>query len=288
MTRLIATAATAPLGLQDFMREVEHTVRPEDLDSVAAAAPLLGRLATDRELVLRHLNPRLANYFNDKTTASAQSIPLGAANGCTLRANVWPTEEDLRAGRMVQLAQPYFLAQDQASHLLSAGFYGPGYQLDTFRYDEASVVGYAGEPVRLHALESAAVAIGRAVLVAAGEVMVRRPPPALSITLDLVVPAAQRGERRQFDLVRSELQHRAGTPQAIRASIVQLASAVGDDTTAELLLRLSREHSCPRTRLAAFQALTRLRPADAAEIWRSAATDPAPLVQRAAAAHAAA
>jgi hypothetical protein len=276
---------TEPLPLPDFLLLAEQCIDPSNPHSLGDVATALCRLAADPQLVLRHFNPRAEKQLIDKATASAQSIPLGSFKGCTLRANVWPTEHDLRDGRMVQTAFPYYLAQDQPTHLLSAGFYGPGYELDTYTYDAAAVVGYAGEPVRLEAPRNHVVAGGRAVLVPAGEVIVRRPPPALSITLDLLVPAPlpMGSEPRQFDLVKGELQERAGTMPAIRASIVALAALAGDGLIIELLQRLTREHGCPRTRLAAFEALARLQPADASDCWARAARDSAALVRHTAA-----
>ncbi len=287
MSYEIDAVASEAMALQDFLQLAEQAIVPADPHSLAHVATALCRLAADQQLVLRHFNPRVEQYLADKATASTQSIPLGTFNGCMLRANVWPTEQDLREGRMVQTAYPYYVAQDQPFHLLSAGYFGPGYALDTYRYDETTVAGYAGEPVRLEAPRSHIVAAGRAVLVPAGDVIVRRPPPTLSVTLDLVVPAPvpMGSEPRQFDLVKGELQARAGTMPAIRASIVDLAARAGDEHTVELLQRLTREHGCPRTRLAAFESLARLRPADASESWARAAQDSAALVRHGATQH---
>ena len=61
-----------------------------------------------------------------------------------------------------------------------------------------------------------------------------------------------------------------------------MAAQVGNGNTQQLLYDLSRQHPCRRTRLAAYQSLAQLNPADAGPIWESACRDREPLLVHAA------
>jgi hypothetical protein len=107
------------------------------------------------------------------------------------------------------------------------------------------------------------------------------PPDDLSLSLNLMVatPDVRVREQYFFDTQNSTLvDYPGGVDSTVRASILELAAEVGDDDTRQLLHDLSHAHPCRRTRLAAFQSLAQLSPAEEAQIWEEACRDPEPLV----------
>lgn len=268
--------------VEEVLDAVRRLPERDDPQALATLAPLLGALANDRELIVRQLNRRLTGSVAGGSTRIAQSIPLGAEPGFRLRANIWPSMADLTAGR-VQMAEPsYDVAHDHNFHFLTAACFGTGYITEIYEYDAQAVEGYLGEPVALRFLERTQFRSGFAMLYrGARDVHAQFPPDEVSVTLSLMVepPALQARDQYFFDLQRRTISgYGADTDTARRVDAVTMAGHAGNGETCQLLGDLARRHSCSRTRLAAYEALARLLPLDAQEIWERAANDRAPLV----------
>jgi hypothetical protein len=253
-----------------------------DDGSIAASAPMLRSLANDRDLVVRELNRRIENYLADGAIPSAQSLLLGRGNDFYIRANIWPAVSDMASGRTYEDQFAYNLAHDHNFSFMTVSYLGPGYETEIYEYDYDKVEGYIGEAVDLRFLEKVRFGTGMVMLYRASrDVHVQYAPTELTITLNLMVvrPEVRTRDQFFFDLAsRTIASYPPELATSYRASLLNLAGYLGDGDTQQLLSDVSAQHPCRRTRLTAFEALSRQRPADSASIWTKASEDAAPLV----------
>ena len=286
MALTIACDHTRLVTLDEFIDHVHASVDLEDMDSVAAAAPMFRGLANDRGLVVRQLNRQVKEHFRSDVIPSAQALFLGEGRNFYVRANVWPSDADLASGRVNTDQFTYHMAHDHNYNFMTVAHHGPGYTTDIYEYDYHKVQGYVGEKVDLDFVERVHFTKGMVMLYKAGiDVHTQFPPEELSVTLNLMVatPGVRLQDQYFFDLEQGTiLPHPGELDTSRRISIVRMAGRVGDGDTRELLDELSRRHPCRRTRLAACDSLSELAPADAARTWERACDDPEPLVAHAA------
>jgi hypothetical protein len=265
------------VSLEQFIDHVRADVDLRDMDSVAAAAPMFRGLANDRELVVRRLNRQVKHQFRSQSVASAQVIYLGEGQDFYIRANVWPSDSDIASGRVYQDQFSYNLAHDHNYNFMTVGYHGPGYSTEIYEYDYDELEGRPGETIDFRFLERIHFTTGMVMLYRAGkDVHIQYPPEQLSVTLNFMVSTPEVRVRDQFffDLEsRTLLDYPAELDSSRRISVLKMAAQVGNGDTRQLLDDLSRQHPCRRTRLAAYQALAQLDPAQAGQIWESACKD---------------
>jgi hypothetical protein len=274
------------IAIDEYLERAHRQLDCNDVDSIAASAPLLRSLANDRALVVEKLNERIETFFSGAQLPSVQSLLLGKGNGFYVRANIWPANSDMANGRAYQNQFAYNLAHDHNFTFMTVNYLGPGYETEIYEYDYDAIEGYIGEPVDLRFLEKAKFGTGTAMLYRAGrDVHIQYAPEELTVTLNLmmVVPEQQLRDQYHFDVVKRVI---AGHPDELlatrRVSVVNIAGYVGNAETHQLLQDVAQKHPCRRTRLTAFEALSRQQPARATEIWESACRDKAPLILNAA------
>lgn len=270
--------------LDEFIEHVQSNVDLQDTDSICSAAEMLRGLANDRDLVVRQLNNRVKDLFQNSSVASTQVLFLGSGQGFFVRANFWPSSADISAGRVLQDQFAYHIAHDHNYNFMTVGYHGPGYFTEIFEYDSDALEGYVGESVDLRFLERIQFRQGMVMLYRASkDVHVQQPPEDLSITLNFMVSSSSVRLRDQFffDLERKVLiEYPLDVDSSLRVSLIKIAGAIGNGNTTELLHNLSRTHPCRRTRLAAFQALEKLTPENTAAIWELACKDSEPLISQ--------
>lgn len=282
MTISISCQTSEVASVEDYIDHVRTKVDLRDDDSIAASAPMLRALANDRELVVRELNRRIENYFSDGGMPSAQSLLLGRDDHFYVRANIWPAISDMASGRAYQDQFAYNLAHDHNFSFMTVNYLGPGYETEIYEYDYDKVQGYIGEPVDLRFLEKVRFGTGMVMLYRASrDVHVQHAPAELTITLNLMIarPEVRLRDQFFFDLTtRTISSYPPEIAPSSRSSLVSLAGYLGDGETQQLLSDLAVQHPCRRTRLSAFEALSRQGPAESAKVWEKATSDPAPLV----------
>lgn len=286
MALTIACENSRLVTLDEFIDFVHTEIDLRDMDSVATAAPMLRGLANDHELVVSRLNQQVKDNFRSQVIPSAQALFLGDGREFYVRANIWPSNADIASGRVYQDQFSYHLAHDHNYNFMTVGYYGPGYVTEIYQYDFDKVEGYVGEKVDLRFVERVHFTRGMVMLYYAGvDVHTQYPPDDLGITLNFMVatPEVRLRDQYFFDLERSTiLEHPSELDTSRRISVLKIAGHLGDGNTQQLLDDLSRSHPCRRTRLAAYDSLTRLDPAEAQRIWERACGDREALVVHAA------
>lgn len=282
MALTLPCTTTRTAGIEEFIDYLQRNVDPLDLGSVASAAPMLGALVNDRELIVRPLNQQLKLGYKTAMPGLEQSIPLAELEYFRLRANIWPSTADVTAGRVLPDQFAYNNAHDHNFHFMTIAYFGAGYVTEIYEYDYERIEGYVGEPVDLRFQERTQFVSGRAMLYRASrDLHIQFPPEDLSITLSLMIELPELRSRDQFFF---DLQHRTisgfspNSETSKRVDMVAMAGHAGNAETCQMLSDLALRHPCRRTRLTAYDSLVRLLPGDALRIWERAANDRAPLV----------
>jgi hypothetical protein len=285
MARVIPASTTRVVGIAEYMEHVRANVELRDEESLADSALMLRALANDRSLLATELNRRMISLLEAAPEAGlGHSILLGRSREFYVRANIWPTTADMTSGRTHQDQFAYNLAHDHNFSFLTVTYLGPGYETDLYEYDYAKVEGFVGEPVDLRFVEKVRFGGGTVMLYRASrDVHVQYPPEEMTITLNLMtaLPESSVVDQFFFDMrTRTISGHPGELVASRRATLVRLAGYAGDGNTQEVLRDLAARHPCRRTRLAAYDALSRQLPAAAGEIWTAAAADRDALVSR--------
>jgi hypothetical protein len=284
MALTISASTTKAIGLDEFIEYVESEIELQNEESVASAALMLRSLANDRTLVVRELNNLLLNPRAFLRWSTVHSVILGQGQGFYVRANIWPSSNDMVNARAYQNQIAYNLAHDHNFTFLTVTHLGPGYETEIYEYDYENTVGYVGEPVDLRFLEKTKFSTGSVMLYRASrDAHVQYPPAELTITLNLMLAAPEpRRDQYHFDLASRTISSVGDTNTAGRLSLLRLAALVGDGESAVLLERIATTHPCRQTRLGAFESLDQCDPASRQATWEKAVADPEPVVADAA------
>lgn len=253
---------------------------PCDPDSTAHAAGWLKRLTNNRSFLADLLIDRLTGRGAGEIESGygPQAIILSplrqhARGGMFLRANIWPSEQDLCFKTSGAQSFVYGVPHDHNFAFLTSGYLGPGYRSDYFEYDYDSVVGYPGEKANLRFIERSALHEGKLMLYRAHrDIHSQLPPESLSVSLNVmhVDPSQCWFDQYGFDLERREVT-KVLSPNATE-TFLRVAVATNSDEALEFAEQTGRGHPSDRLRLASFEAraalLTDETERDA--VWREA------------------
>lgn len=272
------------ISLDEFHAFVRSKVDVRDLDSLTTVAPMLRRLANDRELVVRALNDRIVERTTRDSTFSSQVLFLGRGPNYYIRANFWPSSADVTGDKAVLSdAFTYDVGHSHNYDFLTTCYSGPGYATDLYVVDPSKIEGYPGEKVELQFIQRMHFGLGMTMLYQADvDVHTQSSPADLTITLNFVAapPEVHIRDQHYYDLARGTLiDYPMGLDVSRRVSIVRLAALVRNDNTIDMLEHLAKSHPCKRTRLAAFESLVSIDPSRQGEILKIAADDADPCVR---------
>jgi hypothetical protein len=260
MSAIDTPRSAGAIELDAFVEHLERDLHVEDVDSLAAAAPAFEQLLNNRRLLHSFINRELIGWRSgrDDHEYFNHTLVLVRRPAFIIRANIWvapdakkppPSKDDPSFG--------YLYPHDHNFAFLTGGYHGPGYTTYLFEYDPDAVAGYPGERVELTPRGRSGLAQGAVTLYRPSQdVHYQEHPPALSISLNVIVPANYT-DRAQFlfDL-ESQTVERVLTPATAAATtLCELAAEIGDGRTAELLADVASHATVPRVRVAAAAAL---------------------------------
>ncbi|WP_298465171.1 transposase [uncultured Erythrobacter sp.] len=244
------------------------------------AALCLRRLTNNRFFLANILIDELAGRDSAISAVdngySPQAIMLsphrsGPTGGMFLRANIWPSEQDLCFQTSGARSFVYGVPHDHDFSFLTSGYFGPGYRSDYFEYDYESVAGYAGEPVDLKFIERSALHEGKLMLYRRHlDIHSQLPPESLSVSLNVmhIDPAQGWFDQYGFDLKEQQL-GKVLSPNSTEA-FLRVAVATGAQEALDFADWVGRRHPSDRLRLASFEARADQsgNPADMDALWR--------------------
>jgi len=182
-------------------------------------------------------------------------VPPGRGD-FSIRARIWPSPREAVYRASGPIACGYGEAHDFAGDVLSLGYFGPGYLGEDYEYDPAALIGHVGERVDLRLVGRGPLDEGRMVHHRARrDVLLRQPPEALSVSVDLVHTDPTQGweSRHAFDVARGEITDLLGHGPS--ESFLRVAVALGGEEAKDLATRFGQTHPSDRMRLVAWQAL---------------------------------
>ncbi|MEM9459864.1 MAG: hypothetical protein AAGF11_37155 [Myxococcota bacterium] len=147
---------------------------------------------------------------------------------------------------------------DHNFELLTVGYAGPGYCTSLWQYDGASVLGYAGEKVALTSLGRFNLAPNTVLWLQQNrDIHIQHSPAAPSVSLNLITWAEPQPRQYFFDIPRQRVRHVVPRVPTRREPLFQLAAALGDQNTLDLLTDLLAEQTLdPDLERAAMAAAT--------------------------------
>ncbi|MFT3765115.1 MAG: hypothetical protein QM820_06315 [Minicystis sp.] len=254
------------VSLEEFIDFVERNVDVRDDDSVMLAAPMLEALANNKDLLIDVYNKELLSYDAARGAAySPASAVLGRGSKFVVRANLWPPTAGGAARTVEESLFSYATAHDHNFSFLTANYFGPGYETEIWEYaDRSSMIGYVGERVPLVFLERTRLHSGKQIFYRrCRDIHVQFAPPTFSVSINLMMPSAQDiiTDQFVFDLAKQQVvSHPDGCPASRRVFLMEVAGALGNDRTAEVLLGIASSHPCARTRASALRGALKIRP----------------------------
>ncbi len=256
------------ISLEEFIDFVDSNIDIRDDDSVVSAAPMLEALANNKELLVDIYNKELLEYDLKKGAAYSPSSAVlgrGRESKFVVRANLWPSAGHGAARTIEESLFSYAMAHDHNFSFLTANYFGPGYETEIWEYaDYGSVVGYVGEPVPLAFLERTRLHSGKQIFYRrCRDIHIQFAPSTFSASINLMMPSATDilTDQFVFDLERRQIaSHPEGCPSSRRVFLMEMAGALGTETTAEILLKIASSHACARTRASALRGALKISP----------------------------
>ncbi|NEQ79292.1 MAG: HEAT repeat domain-containing protein [Moorea sp. SIO2I5] len=274
------------ISLEEYLEFMEGSLDPLNQDQVLDSASKLKALANNQQFLAEKLNQELRNWrdFQPNNAYSAQTLTLGRAKSCFLRANMWAPLTKVENNhdwekRLYAYSQPH----DHNFSFLTVGYFGPGYKTVIYEYDPDSVSGYSGEKVNLRFLERTTLPQGKIMFYRASkDIHSQEPPEDFSISINLMIVSPEVSVRGQywFDLDAGIIIRQVQNPASTRLMLCRLARYISNDETKDILNTIAKQHHFPNVRAAAYESLSFVESKDAYRIWRYAFDcDKSPLVK---------
>lgn len=288
MPLTIKTSNVDPLDVETYLAEADGQINGEDIESVIETADLFAGLLRNRRLLSDHINRELERWWTNGTSMSDEQHPpttfvLGRGSSCYVRANLWFTREDLPRLSPIDLnvLQGAGIAHDHDFHLMTGGYFGPGYETEAWRYDRSRVKGNPGDRACLDAYEKTTLPVGKVMFYERSrDVHRQRFAESLSISLNVMVNSDD-GDVTQlnFDPETDTVIGPVNTfSRTNREAICKIAGCLGDGQTSSLLEDIGRTSGSAQIRAAALRALVALNPDDLTRVIELARDDTHPVV----------
>ena len=266
MPRVIACEEEGRIELAELIEALnQDSFDPADEESFAATAPLLKRLANNRdflaELAVAELKDRCARQSLENRYSSQVIMVHRASEKFFIRANFWPSDRDsvLKASG----TSPFFygIPHDHNFSFLTVGYLGPGYWSEYYEYDFEQVVGLPGEKVDLRFIEKSRLEPGKVMLYRAHrDIHNQLPADEMSVSINIMEASNRLPFLNQyrFDVKRCEV---AGIlTRTASEALLALAANHDGGNGRDLVESFAAGHPCGRIRFAALRELAGAAP----------------------------
>jgi hypothetical protein len=210
-------------------------------DDVIDSAKWLKRLANNRNFLLNALYTELKSTteFQKNNYYGPQVFLLHSTKSYLLRAVIW---RPLSALQKNMSGFRYDILHDHNFDILTIGYAGPGYTTRNYSYDKSRVVGLLGEDTHMIKKDPFTLSEGTIALYRAKhDIHIQLPPPALSVSLNLIPRTATENE------IQYQIDEDSGRIiRYIQASgtelVVRLAGILGEQSFLKPLSVVARDH----------------------------------------------
>jgi hypothetical protein len=254
-------APTGAIGLEEYLDFVEREVDLDDLDSIAASAPVFAALLENRRLIAAVIDEDLRSWrdYQRGNGYVGQTLLLARRPRFFVRANIWtPPPRSSQTIRKVSPPQ-YLIPHDHNFSFMTGGYFGSGYATTIYEHEAQRPLA-RGERAELRFLERTTLPRGKIMLYRAGkDVHAQEHPAEFSISINLIVPGeASRRPQHLFDLERGIVTGHIANERGRYLAVCELAKRVGAPTTIALLGDLAEAAPHPHLRAAAAEAMEAL------------------------------
>lgn len=261
-------AVARVMELEEYREFVDHNVDFLDYDSVCETAWALKALANNRTFLSREVNTHVISYLNGREFKghTANSINFHNCREYGIRANVWlPLSQDPVRRQHEATFFGYSGYHDHNFHLVTAGYFGPGYDSDLYEYERGEMSGQVGASVQLDPKGRVRLATGDVITYKAfSDIHAQEPPTDISVSLNLRVHPPELVDQRLFffDIEQHAILSPVSNGEERFASYLRMARYLADENTIEPLLALARHSTAVAVRESAREQLCLLLPHD--------------------------
>ena len=261
MARVIPCEEKDAISLADLVEALnDESFDPADEESFAAAAPLLKRLANNREflaeIALAELKDRCTRQSLENRYSSQVIMLHRASEKFFLRANFWPSPRDSLFKASGTSPFFYHVPHDHNFSFLTVGYLGPGYWSEYYEYDYDRVVGLPGEKVELRYIEKSRLEPGKVMLYRAHrDIHDQLPADDMSVSINIMEASNRLPflSQYRFDVKKCEV---AGIlTRTASEALLALAANHGGGNARDLVESFAETHPCDRIRFAALREL---------------------------------
>ena len=265
MARTIACVEEGAIELAELIAALnEDWFDPADEESFAAAAPLLRRLASNRdflaELAIAELKDRCTRQSLENRYSSQVIMLHRASDKFLIRANFWPSPRDSLFKSSGNSPFFYHVPHDHNFSFLTVGYLGPGYWSEYYEYDFERVVGLPGEKVELTFVEKSRLEQGKVMLYRAHrDVHNQLPADDMSVSINILEASNRLPflDQYRFDVEKCEVAE-VLTRSASEALLAIAANHGGNGR--DLVESFAERHPCERIRFVALRELAQAQP----------------------------
>jgi hypothetical protein len=208
--------------LDAFAEHLEHDLRVVDTDLLVTAIPAFERLLDNPRLLHSFIENDPLDWRSGRSDREFvnRSLVLVRRPDFIIRANIWVAGQPAKPPpRRDDSSSLYLYPHDHNFALLTGGYYGPGYTTHRFEYDRDAVAGFPGETVELRPLGRSRLSRGSVMLYRPSQdVHYQEPPPELSVSIDVLVPANYIDRPQLLFDVESQTVERVLTPATAAAT----------------------------------------------------------------------
>ena len=268
------------LDLESYLAYVNEHVDVRDPDSLADSASKLRQLSNNTGLIVEKINQELSDWtsFQADNTYTSQTVMLGMANYCYVRANMWMPPAKLPEDREWQDKLFFYrVPHDHNFSFLTVGHFGSGYETTIWEYDRENVKGEVGEQVPLRLSERTSLPKGKVMMYrACRDVHSQEHPKECSISINLIASPPEVMQIDQYMFDTDSCRITANVQKAISGHVFlcSVAEHIGNSATMNILEEVSQRHFSGKVRLAATKALAGLEQESARDdVWRTVLSD---------------
>ncbi len=236
-------------------------------DDIINSAPYLKQLNNNKKLLIDRISSELKDFlaFQKGNFYGPKVFILLTHPKFYLRAVVWEPISNLELSIK---GFNYDICHDHNFDILTAGYFGPGYETRTYTYDYNKVTGYLGEKIELKEQGIFNLPEGKLLLYRAKkDIHIQLPPESLSISLNLIPKnESLRLPQYQFDeSTRSICRYLQNSGNEL---MVRMAGVLGDPNMIDILNDLFEKNQNVHISALAASSLIQLSPERKDEIHK--------------------
>ena len=255
------------IELEEFVEIIDsHKYDFSNQDDIINSAPYLQQLNNNKKLLVKRIAFELkdAQTFQRSNLYGPRVFILLSHPKYYLRAVVWEPISNLE--RSIK-GFNYDIYHDHNFDILTAGYFGPGYETLTYTYDYQNITGFLGEKIELKELKNYTLSEGKLLLYRAKkDIHIQLPPESLSISLNLI-PKTDSVKLPQYQFNESTHTICRYLQNSGNELIVRMAGALGDSNMIASLDDLFEKTTSVHIRALTASSLIQLSPERRDEIY---------------------